>query len=116
MNECGSDRAVYPAAERHHYPARLANLRCDAAYRVLHKCGRRPVGPAAADVYNEVFKDLAAIGAVRNLRVKLDAINRLRRKIISGPERGYRDAFRARNQRKAFRQRLDAIAVAHPYL
>src|SRR5690606_22273145 len=69
---CGNGR-VNAAAEPQDGPA-IADLPANLLNRLVHEVGRRPVGPAAADVYGKAPQNLKTLRRVRHLGMELHSV------------------------------------------
>ena len=67
---------------------------------------------APADVPHETLQQLRALLRVRDFRMELHAVEAP----LLVAHRGERRVIRERRGDEAFRQRLDAVAVAHPHI
>src|SRR5690606_18537481 len=76
VDQCRGNCGVHTAAECHNHLA-VAYLILDTLNSLLDKCGGCPILLATTDINHEILKKLTAFGAMRDLRVKLDAIYRL---------------------------------------
>ena len=100
-------RVDAPAQPADHPP--IAHLRANLRHRFADKVLRRPIARAAADIPHEVAQQIAAVGRMRHLGVKLDPVPPL-----PVGHRRDRNRLRRRQRLKALRQRRHAVAVAHP--
>ncbi len=105
------DRAVDPARQAADHPA-LPDLLADVGDLGVAEARHRPVAGAAADVAHEIGEQFAAVGRVHDLRVEHQAV--ALRLLVGGDREGR--AFRAGDDLEPGRERLDAVAVAHPHL
>src|SRR5262249_53559385 len=105
------DRAVDAAREAADNAA-LAHLRADALHRLLAEGRHGPVAAATRNAMREVLEERAALRRVHDLRVEHHAIEAPA--IVGSGGEGRALAHRDRTESR--RQRLDAVAVAHPDL
>ncbi len=105
------DRAVDPARQAADHPA-AADLLADVGDLRFAEAGHGPVAGAAAHMADEIGEQLAAVGGVHDLGMEHHGVALGR---FVGRDRERR-AFRRRDHVEARRERLDAVAVAHPHL
>src|SRR5690606_13732464 len=109
VQERCDDRRIDAAREGEQH-AVLADPAADALDVVGDDVLRRPRRRAAAHVAHEARQDLETVLGVRDLGMKLQAVDpplRVR-------DRGERRVTRSRDRLEARRQALDPVAVAHP--
>ncbi len=109
MDERRRDRRIDAAAEtQQHLP--LTHLGTDLLNLLLDEVLHRPVRRAATDVDGKIAQQLVALRRVRHFGVELHRVVMAAR--IGGCRVGR--VCRVRQGAEASRQRLDAVAVAHP--
>ena len=106
------DRAVDPARQAADHLA-LADLLADVGDLGVAEAGHRPVAGAAAHVAHEIGEQLAAVGRVHDLGVEHQRIEARASSLVAIAKGAPSDAGDDLEPR---RQRLDAVAVAHPHL
>ena len=100
-------RVDAPAQPADHPP--IAHLRANLRHCLADKVLGGPIARAAADVDHEVAQQLAAVGRMHHLGVKLDPVAPL-----PVGHRRDRNRLRRRQRLETVRQRRHAVAVAHP--
>ena len=110
MHERGRDGAVH-SARKSADDLRLSHLPANLGDLVLDEGAWRPRRFGAADLEQEVGKQLRAARGMRHLRVKLHAVDRLRLML----ERGHRVARARGGDAEPGWRLLDVVAVTHPH-
>ena len=90
----------------------VADLVTQLGHRLVGKAGRGPIPCAPADVDDEVFEQLRAIGAVPHLRVELNAPHGT----MDITEASKLHVVGAANGFELITDAQDGVAVAHPHL
>ena len=89
-----------------------ANLIAQLGHGLVSKAGRGPIPCAPADIDDEVFEQLRAVGAVPHLRVELNPPHGT----IHVAEARKLDVVGAANGFELIADAQDGVAVAHPHL
>ena len=106
------DRRSRPRRKGRRSTRPLPTWRADALDRLGAERGHRPVAADAADPVGEVAQQQPALRRVHDLGVEQDAVKAPG--VIGG--RGEGRAVADRHRAEIRRQRIDLVAVAHPYL
>src|SRR6478672_3791740 len=111
VDEHRRDRAVDPARKAADH-ATVSDLRADVRDFGVLEARHRPVAGAAANVPDEIGEQLSAVRRVHHLGVEHEAVALLR----FVRRNGEGSTLRPRDDLEARRERVDAVAMAHPHL
>ena len=111
VQQHGRHRRIHAARKRQHDLV-VAQLLAQFAHGSLHKTLRGPRLPAAADVHDEVFEQLRAVGRMVHFGVELDAP----RLLAPDVEGGDAHVLGAGDQFIVVGHARNGVAVRHPHL
>ena len=111
MNQRGRHGRVDAARQSHQHLVGRADLLANLGEFRLDKIRHRPIAALATDFQHEVAQHLRAARRVHDLGMKLDSAHAP----VARLERRVRRVVTVRDRAQRARNRLDAIAVTHPY-